>query len=134
MFSCARCGMRTVVCELCDRGNIYCGTECSWQARRENLRAANRRYQRSFNGRLANAERQSRYRARRAGADSPRDSKKVTDHPSRVGTGLRIRAGDGRFASAEAAETLNCRFCGRPCARHLIHGERLLRWRGSGVP
>ena len=60
MFRFARCEMRTVVCKRCDRGNIYCGKECSSQARRENLRAANRRYQRSFRGRMANAERQSR--------------------------------------------------------------------------
>ncbi len=90
----------------CDRGHIYCGKECSSQARRENLRAANRRYQRSFPGRLANAERQSRYRARRAEAAPSPESKNVTDHRSPVGNGLRIRSGDGRFASAAAAETL----------------------------
>ncbi len=133
MFRFARCEMRTVVCKPCDRGYIYCGKECSSQARRENLRAANRRYQRSFRGRMANAERQSRYRARRAEAAPAPESKKVTDHRSPVGNGLRIRAGDGRFVSAVAAETLKCRFCGRPCARRLLHGDRRLRWRGSGA-
>ncbi len=64
LFSCARCRTQVLICRRCDRGHIYCGPKCSQQARRESLRAAGRRYQRSRRGHLSHAERQRRYRRR----------------------------------------------------------------------
>jgi len=67
MFLCARCRCQGLICSRCDRGQQYCGAECSGLARRESMRAAGRRYQRSRRGRHCHAERQHRYR-RRGGA------------------------------------------------------------------
>jgi hypothetical protein len=65
LFNCARCQCQVMICSHCDRGNIYCGVSCSQSARRDALRAAGRRYQRSRRGRFQHAERQRRYRSRR---------------------------------------------------------------------
>ncbi len=62
-FNCARCRFQVPICSRCDRGNIYCSPRCSQRARCESQRAAGRRYQNTFQGRLAHAERQRRYRA-----------------------------------------------------------------------
>jgi len=64
LFHCARCHCQVIVCRRCDRGNVYCFDGCAGVARTASLRAANVRYRRSHRGRLANAARQRRYRAR----------------------------------------------------------------------
>src|SRR5919109_3298999 len=67
---CARpaCAQVFFLCRRCDRGNRYCSPGCSTSARRSGLRAAGERYQRTSYGRRGHADRQRRYRARRAAA------------------------------------------------------------------
>lgn len=65
------CGLDTCrrlfsVCRRCDFGRAYCSRECANTARRLRQRAASRCYQMSERGRRAHAERQARYRQRRA--------------------------------------------------------------------
>ena len=64
VFWWAGCGRLTIICNRCDRGNIYCSPECSQRARRSKQRAANKRCQGTRAGRKKHAERASRYRAR----------------------------------------------------------------------
>lgn len=72
LFYCIRCHVQVVICTHCDRGHIYCGSDCSKAARLQSCREAEKRYQLSPGGRMKHALRQRRYRARL------RD--KVTDH------------------------------------------------------
>jgi hypothetical protein len=65
MFLCARCRVQVVLCSHCDRGNRYCGRQCWRLAREAARRESARRYQRSWRGRLAHAERSRRWRQRR---------------------------------------------------------------------
>lgn len=65
-FNCARCRSLVVICRSCDRGNRYCSLACRQAARREGIRDAARTYRQTEAGRQANAERQRRFRARRA--------------------------------------------------------------------
>jgi hypothetical protein len=65
-FDCRRCGKRVCVCRRCDRGQVYCAADCASQSRRACLRAARERYQKSRRGAHLHADRQRRYRARRA--------------------------------------------------------------------
>ncbi len=65
LFLCARCKSHVTVCSDCDRGQRYCSRECDAAARRESIRRAARRYQRTAKGTLNHARRQRRYRARR---------------------------------------------------------------------
>ena len=71
--NCRACGVVFCVCGGCDRGQRYCSPVCRWQARRQQLRAANRRHQRTDAGRRLHRMRQRDYRLRRAEA-------RVTDH------------------------------------------------------
>ena len=59
-------GCRTVfwICPHCDRGHRYCSIACRIQARLEQRRRANRRHQRSPEGRLDHRDRQREYRCR----------------------------------------------------------------------
>lgn len=54
------------ICRHCDRGQRYCSSGCRAEARLQQHRSANRRYQRSPEGRLDHRERQQEYRRRHA--------------------------------------------------------------------
>ena len=95
LFNCARCGRQVVICSRCDRGHRYC-KGCAPAARRGSRRAAGARYQHSRRGRLAHAERQHRYRARRQKVThqgSPRPTPRCFTGPrvACVGTAWRTR-------------------------------------------
>jgi hypothetical protein len=66
LFLCGRCRAQVLLCSHCDRGQHYCGRKCLKLARQDRRREAAQRYQRSWQGRLAHAERSRRWRARQA--------------------------------------------------------------------
>ncbi len=74
LFSCMRCHAQALICSHCDRGQIYCGSECASAARTQSCRLAEKRYQLTPKGKMKHALRQRRYRERLR--------KKVTDHSS----------------------------------------------------
>lgn len=47
LYNCRRCAVQVRICRHCDHGNIYCAGECSRICRRESLRRAGARYQRT---------------------------------------------------------------------------------------
>ncbi len=109
-YSCVRCYCQVVLCSDCDHGNIYCGTGCAQQARRESLRAAGQRYQNTFNGRRHHAARQQRYRE---------NHKKVTHHGSISDRPASSSAPTNTVLNTEAVainSTNHCRCCHR-CKR-----------------
>lgn len=61
-FLCLRCRCQVVMCRRCDRGQVYCGSDCSGAARREKQREARRRYQATERGRRLHADCSRRYR------------------------------------------------------------------------
>lgn len=70
LYLCARCRVQVILCSRCDRGNRYCGQACGHQARTEARRQAAQRYQGSWRGRIAHAQRSHRWRQRRAARDA----------------------------------------------------------------
>ena len=64
LYSCVRCGCQVCVCRACDRGNQYCASSCARVRRRESLRRAGQRYQRTRRGAHRHAVRQRRWRER----------------------------------------------------------------------
>ena len=64
LYSCARCDAQVSLCLRCDRGNRYCLRGCARIRRRESLRRAGARYQRSYPGACRHAARQRAWRAR----------------------------------------------------------------------
>ena len=65
--ACVGCHAVFWICGHCDRGQRYCSSTCQAEARRGQRRRANRRHQRSPEGRLDHRDRQREYRRRRAG-------------------------------------------------------------------
>lgn len=78
-YRCERCGQLALVCGRCERNQIYCNRGCARLSRRESLRWAGARHQRTAIGRRNHADRQARYRRRQ--------NQKVTHHtPQQTGT------------------------------------------------
>ena len=99
------CGAVFYLCRSCDRGQRYCSERCREKSRREQRRAANRRHQRSDEGRLDHRDRQREYRLRLV--------RRVTDHGSGVEVAsFTLRPLTERPFEAEAGEVF-CRLCGR---------------------
>ncbi|HMO49303.1 MAG TPA: hypothetical protein PKB14_25175 [Rubrivivax sp.] len=89
LYLCARCRVQVILCSRCDRGNRYCGMQCRHQARAKARRETAQRYQRSWHGRIAHAQRSRRWRQRRAARDAACaagvGAHKVTHQGSRSG-------------------------------------------------
>lgn len=106
LFNCASCSSQTTICSKCDRGNIYCGSMCSREARTRNHRKANKRYQKTQKGRMNNAERQRRYRLRQS-----EKNKKVTDHRSPVLPPNDLLPDVPNEEKLHSTEPMCCHFC-----------------------
>jgi hypothetical protein len=94
---CHTCGAVFCICSHCDRGQCYCGPACRREARQQQLRAANRRYQQTDGGQRLHRMRQRGYRLRKAEG-------RVTDH----GSCLVVRPRPIALAGLG-----NCAVCGR---------------------
>jgi hypothetical protein len=79
LYNCERCAVQVRICQRCDHGNVYCAGECARIRRRESLRRAQVRYQRSRRGARRHAARQRRWRERQR-----QKPKIVTHHGSPV--------------------------------------------------
>ena len=121
---CRRQGCQALfwICSRCDRGQRYSSPACRAEARRRQHRAANRRYQRSPEGRLDHRDRQRAYRKRHAPARVTDQSSLSVISPAPFGCGGRITisvavalrvAPPGRLAKP-ADLWLRCSICGRP--------------------
>lgn len=120
LYNCARCQQQVIICSHCDRGNIYCSSQCSAQSRYEKQRESAQRFQSSAHGRHLHAKRQQHYRQRQR--------EKVTHQGSPV-----LRAYDLLITEQKGKQRhpksffftkikgLICHFCGCLCCA-------LLRW------
>lgn len=105
LFTCVRCRRQVTICSDCDRGNIYCGTNCSQPVRAQSLRQANQRYQKSFRGKQKHAERQRRYRMHQ--------NKKVTYQGSPVPPPDDLLPS---LTNEYLTNVVMCHFCGKSCS------------------
>jgi uncharacterized lipoprotein YehR (DUF1307 family) len=106
---CTGCYHQFIICSYCDRGNIYCGANCSSLARKKFQKDAGKRYQASLNGKLHHAARQSRYRARK---------NKVTHHTSKQQSSyvsLSVKTNNQTLLFTQVLAENYCCFCGKPC-------------------
>lgn len=140
-FRCERCQCEVRICTSCDRGNRYCGTGCSREARRECLDRARRRFNATKKGIRGNRRRQRRFRARPVTDQGSHMSRTVREErPNRrdetcatgpagmeIDHGPRSRAQQSRkplhfgFSRGSAATSLvdpapRCDLCGRSVA------------------
>lgn len=116
-YNCVRCFRHTLICNRCDRGNIYCASSCSRQARLLNHRKANQKYQSSPKGRQKHAARQRRYRERQK-----EKKKKVTDQGSRDLPPNDLLPSEPNEDKSQKATVLYCHFCNEPVSSFLRNG------------
>ena len=119
LYNCQRCRMQVCICARCDCGNLYCPGECAQFSRRESVRRAGARYQRSFRGARKHAERQRRYRERRKlevthhGFSLVRRGCSVLRYPRTVSEWIDVDSKEPCWPPARPLQR-RCAFCGRP--------------------
>ena len=132
-FVCVRCRARVFVCSHCDHGQIYCAGSCAQEARHNAQRAAGRRYQASYRGRLKHAARASRYRARQkivthqGSPPCPRDD----DVPLTASNRAAASHGGVMRSQAPGPDSSRCHWCECHWARAVRIGFLRRRRRGS---
>jgi hypothetical protein len=111
IFNCVRCHRQVIICSCCDRGNIYCGSTCSQISHKESLQASEKRYQKTYRGKLKHAERQKHYRERLA-----EKVKIVTDTGStKTYDNDLLQFEVNECADSIHNDEIHCHFCGCGC-------------------
>ena len=117
-FHCCRCQRAVYICSHCDRGHQYCSEACRQGARRDSLRSAGARYQRTRRGRANHARRQNEYRRRQAAGEV------VTHHgcqPESTSCSVvscvqeTVVHVSSRLPGPGAQDQLSCFVCGHGC-------------------
>ena len=121
---CRSQGCQTVfwICSHCDRGQRYCSPACRTETRRQQHRAANRRHQRSLEGRLDHRDRQRAYRQRHLPLVVTDQGSLSVISPAPFGCGETITPPVAVPPPSELARRvgrqpdlwLRCSICGRP--------------------
>jgi hypothetical protein len=119
LFLCRSCRRQVIVCRCCDRGQVYCPDGCAGEARRQSLRAAGQRYQRTLRGRRKHAARSLGWRARQRQRVTHQGSP-----PPPPGDLLSIDATaiprDDPVLTEPSRRTMkHCHWCGRRCLPQL---------------
>lgn len=114
LFNCASCRCQTIICTHCDRGNIYCGSDCARKLRTQNHRIANRIYQKTFRGSQKHAARQKRYRLRK--------KQKVTDQGSALISQNDLLPATENDTKKITSEQMHCHFCKKIVSHYLRNG------------
>ena len=135
LYNCLRCGVQVRICRRCDHGNIYCAWACAQIRRRESLRRAAARYQRTRRGAGHHAARQQAWRARRRqkvtqqGCASEALCRSVSDHPIPVMEPTDADRAEPANTSLHRPEPLaRCAFCRAPLPAWTR--PRLWQWSG----
>ena len=130
LYHCRRCAVQISICTRCDHGNVYCRGECTQLARRESLRRAGARYQRTFRGASRHAARQRRYRERCAEVTHhryPSAASACNVSATRDSEPIDVEPGGPHELPLRVSPTC-CTFCGR----QLPAFARVSPWRWSG--
>ena len=135
LFLCGRCRRQVIICRCCDRGQVYCPDGCAGQARRQSLRDAGRRYERTLQGRRKRAERSRRHRARRRKIVTHQGSPSPPTGDLLPAVAMAIPCDDASAATPARPAMPHCHWCGCPCLpqlRQRFLGRRDRRCRRVG--
>ena len=98
-IQCRRCGLIFYLCRSCWRGHAYCSDPCRQAARKENRRAAQRRYRQTEKGREAHRQGERRRRMKK--------SKKTVDD-----RGTTLESSRDNVPIKSSGAEIRCHFCG----------------------
>ena len=114
---CIACNGQFYICSNCDHGNIYCGSLCALNARKNFTKLACQRYQNTFKGRQNHALRQKRYCARK---------NKVTHQGSKAplpcASLIILKKNMTKDHTREKTKRYYCNFCGKCCSEFVRQG------------
>jgi hypothetical protein len=115
------CNALFFICSHCDRGQRYCGKNCSTAARRRQHREANRRYQSSPEGKRDHLDRQYNYLQRQSQAELTDQGSHSVIPPALSECGEKIGVPAAEIVAAlsvrpqsTTGQRLCCCICGRP--------------------
>ena len=117
LFHCARCHCQVILCRRCDRGHVYCAKGCAYHARRDALRRAGSRYRSTRRGRLKNAARQRRFRARQQKVTHQGSA--LVETPAVLPVTLTLPDSGVRNDFDHSADAIYCYRCGGECSPFL---------------
>ena len=128
------CGRLFFICSHCYRGQSYCSEPCQLKSRVEQLRAAQRRYLQSPEGRKDQNDRQRAYRQRKAALSRISISESVIDQTPQSPPTSRMITPQPVLASFETPWQKSrsdygwvaCHFCGR-VGRFLVPPTRSMK-------
>jgi hypothetical protein len=128
------CGRLFFICSHCDRGQRYCSRSCQLKSRAGQLRAAQRRYLQSPEGRKDQNDRQRAYRQRKAALSRISLSESVIDQAPKSPPASRMITSRPVLASFETPWQKSrpeygwvvCHFCGR-VGRFLVPPTRYMK-------
>lgn len=124
LYQCMLCHEQVTICRKCDRGNIYCASECASRARTISVRLAGARYQATPQGKRRNAARQAYYRINHIKKVTHQGSLPTTHHAP-------IKSIKNKPEKTETGQNnlaLTCCFCNKPISAWLRND--FLRRRG----
>jgi len=119
LFHCARCHCQVVLCRRCDRGHVYCARGCAQRARQDSLRRAGARYRATRCGRLNNAARQRRFRARQQKVTHQGSA--LVETPAVLPVTLTLPDSGAHNRLDHSADVIYCHRCGGECHPFLRH-------------
>ena len=122
LFLCGRCRRQVIICRCCDRGQVYCAEACSGQARRQSLRDAGRRYERTLHGRQKRAERSRRHRKRQREKVTHQGSPPAPAGDLLPGVAMAIPRDDASPAAPARPVPPQCHWCGCSCLPQFRQG------------
>jgi hypothetical protein len=122
LFLCLACRSQVIICRCCDRGQIYCGGDCSHRARRQSQRAAARRYEASLPGRRTHAARMDRYRTRQREIVTHHGSPPPPADDFLPGGAMATTNDKSTPTERPRRSTSHCHWCGRRCLPRLRQG------------
>ena len=119
LYHCSRCQTQVFICSSCDRGNRYCANGCRQKARRESLKIANQKYERTRKGKFNNAARQAAFRSRQKQKVTDQGSSQTPRHASLSATLDKARSA---LSCRSMGVDFCCHHCGERCEPFLRLG------------
>ena len=118
LYNCARCNCQVIICSHCDRGNIYCAGDCSDLSRKEKLKEARKRYEKTTKAKIAKAQRQQNYRQRKKEKTTHQGSTRLRLYDLLL---IELEKQKNQIKKCHFTNCIHhcCHFCGSQCLEFL---------------
>ena len=121
LYNCVRCQQQVMICSHCDRGNIYCSDDCAQISRREKLKQAQLRYDKTQAAKKLKALRQQLYRQRKKEKATHQGSTTLALYDLLLIALKKLKKVRKQAKKQPDTDciTIYCHFCGAQCSHYL---------------